>query len=233
MLNLFKHLNSLFYSLFPDVCIHCKHLLFEGENIVCFKCQLKIINYSFSWVSPQDNSITEKFKFRLPIQKGVSFFIYESNSVVRSLIHELKYKNNEYIGKWIIDHYEYLWDDKFFSDIDLIIPVPLHYKRKLERGYNQVDLFCIYISNKTGVKYEEKAIKKVKNTTSQTTKSREERLNSMNEVFKVIEPSKIKDKHLLLVDDVLTTGATLEALGNTAIECGASKISILTVAYKA
>ncbi|WP_044206185.1 ComF family protein [Flammeovirga sp. OC4] len=232
MHNITKLFDLIFYGLFPKTCVHCDSLLKEGEEILCFKCQFTIISYPFSWGISDENYITNKLHFRMPLKKAASFFVFENTSAVQSLIHNLKYKGNQNIGKWITDFY--LDHDKqpFFEDLDVMIPVPLHSKRYKERGYNQVDVLCNSIANVTKIKYDTSAVRRVKYTTSQTKKTREQRLKSMEEVFAIPTQESIIDKNILIVDDVLTTGATLESLGNTLLENGAKSISILTIAVK-
>ncbi|MBD0403368.1 ComF family protein [Flammeovirga sp. EKP202] len=232
MHNITKLFDFIFYGLFPKTCVHCDSLLKEGEETLCFKCQFTIISYPFSWGISDKNYITNKFQFRMPLKKAASFFVFENTSAVQSLIHDLKYKGNQNIGKWITDFY--LDHDKktFFEDLDLMIPVPLHPKRYKERGYNQVDVLCQSISGITCVEYGKDAVKRMKYTTSQTKKTREQRLKSMEEVFAIPDKKMILDKNILIVDDVLTTGATVESLGNTLMKNGAKSISILSIAVK-
>ncbi|KXX67900.1 ComF family protein [Flammeovirga sp. SJP92] len=232
MHNITKLFDLIFYSLFPKTCVHCDSLLKEGEEILCFKCHFEIISYPFSWDLSEDNYITNKFQFRLPLKQAASFFVFENSSVVQSLIHNLKYKGNQRIGKWIADFYLDHKKKTFFEDIDVIVPVPLHTKRNKERGYNQVDVLCESIATITNIPYNKKAVKRVKYTTSQTKKSREQRLKSMEDVFTIPLPEVVSGKNILIVDDVLTTGATVESLGRTLVKSGAKTISILSIAVK-
>ncbi|NME69382.1 ComF family protein [Flammeovirga aprica] len=232
MHNITKLFDLIFYSLFPKTCAHCDTLLKKGEDTLCFKCHFEIVSYPYSWDHSEENYIINKFEFRLPLKKAASFFVFESPSVVQSLVHSLKYDGNQKVGKWIVDFY---MDDKkkvFFEGLDIMVPVPLHPKRNKERGYNQVDVLCESIEGCTNIIYQKNAVQRVKYTTSQTKKTREQRLKSMKGVFNIPDPAVINDKNILIVDDVLTTGATIESLGNTLTESGAKSISILSIAVK-
>lgn len=232
MYNFLKLFDIIFYSLFPKTCAHCDSMLKEGEDILCFRCHFGIVSYPYSWNEADKNYITDKFQFRLPLKKAASFFVFENDSVVQSLVHNLKYKGKENVGKWIVDFYLDHQKKEFFEDLDLMVAVPLHPKRKKERGYNQVDVLCKSISEATSISYKKNIVERSKYTTSQTKKTREERLKSMESVFSISNQEEVRNKNILIVDDVLTTGATIESLGKTLMEAGASSISILSIAVK-
>ncbi|MBB3700668.1 hypothetical protein KMW28_00435 [Flammeovirga yaeyamensis] len=222
---------NLFYAVFPKQCLHCNEVLAYGEEYLCFNCYCKIPIHLGSWNHPEENIITNQLiSFIDSLKYAVSFFYYESDGIPKSLIHSLKYKNQSKIGEWVVNHFHYLLSKELFDEIDCIVPVPLHPKKKRERGYNQVSTLCDALSNKKQIKVDEQIIQRVVYTKSQTKNTQQGRMENMKEVFKVYQSENIKNKNILIVDDVLTTGATLIAVAEEIEKYQPTSISILTLA---
>ena len=225
-----KILNDFFRIFYPELCVNCENQLINNETILCTFCRhdlpfTNITNY-------QENKVTQVFYGRTEVEKAFSLLLFRKKGITKKLIHELKYKGNEdigvFFGNWIGD---ILKKNKEFIDIDCIIPVPLHVKKLKQRGYNQVTKFGEQLSLHMQKPLLEHELVRVSSTKTQTYKSRFERFKNTNTKFEVKNPSIFKNKHVLLIDDVITTGATLEACIEEIKKENKVKVSILTMAY--
>ncbi len=213
---------------FPNYCLGCANALFKGEEILCTHCirDLPKTNYSFY----DDNPVKSRLMGRLPLQSATAFLKFRKSGIAQKLLHELKYNNHpevgiklgKLLGKEIISTGTH--------GIDLIIPVPLHPARHRKRGYNQSAKFAEGISSVMGVPWAESISIRRENTATQTKMNRSERWENVKNVFGVSNHEALKNKRVLLVDDVITTGATLEACGHHLIESGCSELSIACIA---
>lgn len=223
-------LKDLFHLFYPKICVICDEKLIENEIIVCTICRhdLPLTNFK----SYTNNKITQTFYGRIALEKGFSLLFFRKKSSTQKLIHDLKYKGNQEIGElfgnWLG---EILEENKEFNSVDFIIPVPLHPKKKRVRGYNQVSKFGEKLSFHLKIPFIENELIRITSTKTQTFKTRLERFNNIETKFLLKNPSKFMGKHLLLIDDVITTGATLEACAKEFLNLKNCKISILTMAY--
>ncbi|NER17086.1 ComF family protein [Spongiivirga citrea] len=150
---------------------------------------------------------------------------------MQQIIHQLKYKGQQQVGTFFGNWYgTILREDGVFKDVDVIIPVPLHKKRLKQRGYNQVTTFSRALGEKLDIVFDETSFKRTKNTSRQVFRSRGDRWQRLQNAFAVIDEKNLKGKHILLVDDVITTGATLEACANILLKIPGTTISIVTLA---
>ena len=220
------HLANLFY---PKSCICCEESLLDQEQHLCLTCR-----FDLSFVDNgtyQTNLVTRVFDGRVPIAKGASFLHYHEIGKTKQLIHELKYKNNQNIGSFLA-----LWFGKElaasgeFKEVDCIIPVPLHEKKLKKRGYNQLTKFGHVLSDLLKTRYEPSVLKRLSFTTTQTRKKRLDRFQNTSSRFVVAQPELLNNQHILLIDDVITTGATLEACCKELLKAENVKISIVTLA---
>ncbi|WP_317168364.1 MULTISPECIES: ComF family protein [unclassified Polaribacter] len=179
-----------------------------------------------------ENKITKTFYGRIIIEKANSLLFYRKTGITKKLIHELKYKGNEevgvFFGNWLG---EILIENNEFLDVDVIIPVPLHPKKRRERGYNQVSKFGETLSHHLEKPFVENILLRTSTSKTQTFKARFERFNNNDTKFQLSNLTALKNKHILLIDDVITTGATLEACAKELQKIEGVKISILTMAY--
>jgi len=227
MAHWFKDLISLIY---PNLCSCCDKILNDYEDCICLLCKHQLPKTQFH--SYLNNPVNKLFWGRIPIASGTSCFHYQKGGKVQKLIHQLKYKGNKKIGLELGGvHGKELGSSSYFQDIDLILPVPLHPKREKLRGYNQSLFFAKGIAQKMGKPCLEDLLKRNCNTHTQTKKSRYDRWENMNGVFSIGPLQKLIGKHFLLVDDVVTTGATLEACAEAVLKIPDTKVSVSAIAY--
>mgnify|MGYP002639336262 CR=1 FL=1 len=225
-----NYLKDVLHLFVPKLCITCTTKLLQNEKLICTLCRhdLPIICYN----DYKDNKIKRAFDGRIPIEMATSFLFYRKNGKTKELIHSLKYKNNQKIGTFIGDWFgNELKTSNEFDDIDCIIPVPLHSKKLKQRGYNQLTTFGISLAKHINAQYTPNVLIKTATSKTQTFKQRFERFNNNDTKFRLTDTSTLKGKHVLLIDDVITTGATLEACSNELLKTDNIKISIVTMAY--
>jgi ComF family protein len=226
-MNFLKDIFTIFY---PDICLCCKDQLTTNEQLVCLECRhdLPVTNFTF-----EANNIVEKiFYGRANVEEVTSLFYFLKKGKVQELIHQLKYKNQQKVGAFIGDWLgEILLNSKRFKTIDCIIPVPLHKKKQQLRGYNQVSTFGQSLSQKLNIPFYQDILLKTSATKTQTKKLRLDRWKNSEHKFVVNTKNVIENKHILLIDDIITTGATLEACINAFKPYKNIKISIATMAY--
>jgi len=223
-------LKDIFQIFFPDFCLNCNLQLLLNEFIICSICRhdlpvIKLNNYT-------KNEITAVFYGRIQIEKATSFLYYRKEGIAKKLIHHLKYKKNENIGSFIANWYgSLLKQSNHFNTIDYIVPVPLHASKLKERGYNQLTVFGEKLSEILNTKYEPTILEKISATKTQTYKKRFDRFSNTDIKFNINNTSFFSNKHVLLIDDVITTGATLEACCIELQKTKNIKISIVTMAF--
>lgn len=223
-------LKNLIKLLFPKLCYGCNALLLQNENIICATCRhnLPLTNHHFI----TNNYASKKFYGIVPVEFCVSMLYFHKNGIVQNLIHNLKYRNHQEIGTFLGNLYvNDLRNLIIEQEISEIIPVPLHKKRLQERGYNQVTSFCEALSNNFQIKYNEELLFRKIYSKTQTKKNKDARTAISDSLFDVRFSEADYGKHFLLVDDVITSGATLEACAKALLKIPNAKISIITIAY--
>lgn len=216
--------------LFPRLCYACGEHLLRNENLICTGCYVSIPRTNFH--TDSKNPVAQLFWGRCLIEKAAAFSFYNRGSRISKLIHNLKYRGIEEIGYLLGRMYaQSLKSSGFTSDIDLIIPVPLHPSRKRVRGFNQSDLIARGIADVTGLSVSADSLSRIKGSTTQTKRSRYERWTNVDGIFHVTEPEVINGKHILLVDDVITTGSTIESCANELLKVKGVRVSVVAVAY--
>lgn len=224
-----KYIDALFNLLFPRSCIICKNSLVQPEEFICTACNTRLPRTNLHLVP--DNEIEKRFWGKAEIQRASSYFYYTKGSDFRKILYQLKYRNCKEIGEVMGRYFgRELLSSDFFDNIDIIIPVPLHPKREKSRGYNQSEWIAKGISNATGIPLNTTLLIRTSNNKTQTRKTVFDRWTNVQDIFKVTHPKALEHKHILLVDDVLTTGATLQSCVNTLSIYKDIKVSILTLA---
>ncbi|MDN3587256.1 ComF family protein [Pedobacter aquatilis] len=216
--------------LFPNLCNACGISLFQNEHLICTHClyDLPFTDYHIY----EENRVAKQLWGRLPLHGAMAMLYFRKGAKVQNLIHNLKYNHKTEVGNLLGNMLgDRLNKSPIYENIDLIIPVPLHKKKLRIRGYNQSTFIAEGISEKMNVPLDENTLVRITSTESQTKKSRYSRYENMKDVFGITNPDVIKGKHILLIDDVITTGATLEACANALLENGAEKVSIAALAF--
>lgn len=201
----------------------------KGEEVVCTMCNSRMPRTNYH-LQP-NNEIEQRFWGKAEIERATSYFFYNKGSDYRHILFKLKYNGYKELGE-VMGRYmanELLASD-FFKGVDVVIPVPLHSKRKKVRGYNQSEWIALGISRATGIPMDLNTLVRSVSNNTQTRKSVFDRWENVKDVFQVTSPEKIQGKHILLVDDVLTTGATLVSCATKLLESSDVKISIITLA---
>ena len=225
MRNIFRDFLNLF---FPDVCVVCRERLSDGEQHICTDCLLLLPKTNFH-LQP-DNRLEQFFAGRISFQHIVAYAYFVKGGSIQHIIHELKYNHNPLIGSFIGELCgENIKDSDFISTIDLLVPVPLHPKRQKERGYNQSFEICKGISAIAGIPIDNETLIRKINNPSQTKNARFDRWKNVEDIFSVINRNTFENKHILLVDDVITTGSTLESCAKEILRSEGSKVSIYAV----
>ncbi|MBN1111717.1 MAG: ComF family protein [Bacteroidales bacterium] len=215
--------------MFPQFCEGCGEPLFEHNKLLCTYCEQDIpLAY---YTDFKDNPLEEKFWGRTIIENATSLYLFEKSSAVQKMAHNLKYNGKTYIGLELgLRLGLEIKNSSRFNDVDIIMPVPIHWKRFIKRGYNQSYFIAKGLAQQLNKPIDTKSFVRAKKTKTQTKKNRVERWQNVNTVFSVIDPESIRNKHILLVDDIVTTGSTLEACVNTLLKAGNIKVSIAAIA---
>lgn len=221
-------IKDIFSFIFPQSCIMCRNRLTSKEDYICTSC---LIHLPFTNYHLVENNPLEKYFWGLfPIERAASLF-YHDGEKTRSIIYHIKYYHHPEVGKTLAAQYaKELKEYQFFKYIDAIVPIPLHWKRKLKRNYNQSYYIAQGISQSTGIPIFNDVVKRVINNVSQTQVKKHERKENVKNIFKTFHPEKIKGKHILLVDDVTTTGSTITSCAQELAKIQGVKISVLTLA---
>lgn len=215
---------------FPSVCGGCKSALLAGEDMVCTNCRLNFPLTHFHR-TPADNPMFDKFKGRLPIVHASAFMHFSDEGIVQSLAHEVKYKGFRELGIQLGRWYAYqLATTDISSQFDCLIPVPLHRERQKRRGYNQAACFAQGISEVLNIPLREDLVIRSKATQSQVRMEREQRVANTADAFHLLSAAQTDYRRVLIVDDVVTTGATIEACAAPLIKGGCQAIGVLALA---
>lgn len=225
----FPLLNYLTELLFPRLCVVCGDRLIDQEHFICLRCLHHIPRTNFH-LEP-DNPVARLFYGRVNIQYATAFFYFNKGSRYQTLLHSLKYKGMKELGEEMGKHLGIdLMQSPGFSSVDIICPVPLHPSKEKKRGYNQSWWIASGIAKQMNKELSANNLRRITATESQTRKSRFERFQNVEGIFELTNPTAFNDKHILLVDDVVTTGATIEACAEAILSVSGARVSIVTLA---
>lgn len=223
-------IRTLLNLLFPKSCSGCKRTLLESEHLVCTHCRhdMPFTQHHLD----ENNETIKKFQGRLPVEHASSVVYFHKEGIVQELIHNLKYRGKEEIGSLIGQWYaQDIKDVEALKTVTEVVPVPLHKKRLRQRGYNQVALFGKALADGLGKDFNSNILLRTTHSKTQTKKDLAARAEIISEAFDINPTDADAGKHFLLVDDVITTGATLEACGKALLKIPGAKVSIVTIAY--
>ena len=223
-----KWISDLIDLIFPRHCNVCGDILSPTERDICLNCL-----YSLPKIEQHHLDEIEKiFWGKIEIERATSYIYYRKESPYNNMLHAIKYRNRPEVGERLATMAaKDILDSGFFDGIDAIVPLPLSKKKKRKRGYNQCDYIAKGLSKATGIPVIKDCVKRVKSNETQTRKSREERWKNVEGIFALQNPEQFEGKHLLLIDDILTTGATLSNCAAAIQNACNCKISIFTLAY--
>jgi len=207
------YIEDFFNLILPNSCISCNKLLEKEERYICNKCflQLKLTDYHLD----KCNELYVKLFKKTDIKMAFSYLFYVKDNPIQELIHSMKYKNRYKIAIYLGELYgKILKIDLNYIHFDLIIPIPLHNNRKKTRGYNQAEYICEGLNKYLNSTIDTKSIIRKKNTNSLTLKDSEDREKEIKNAFEILKPENLKDKNILLVDDIITTGSTISECAN-------------------
>lgn len=225
MLTLF---DDLIHTLFPSYCLGCRRAV-PSKTTLCLHC-LSELPYTNYHVCPNNPLVKLLHELTLVVS-ATSFVFFEQQGLVQHLIHQLKYGDKEQIGcffgkllgKKLLDH--------SFSTCDLIVPIPLHRRKERKRGYNQVTAFGQQLANQLHIQYLDRNLVRCKVTKPLVKLSKLQRVRQIKDAFTVVDPSCLIGKHILLIDDVVTTGATLSEAANCLLHIEGVQVSVATIAF--
>jgi len=223
-------LSPFIHFFYPHTCIGCGSDIIEKENFLCLECINELPHTNFALHS--NNPLENFFWGRMPVTSGMSEFYFSKASAIQNCIHEFKYKGNIKLGLYLGRMMgKSILNSNRFSNIDLLIPLPLFTRKEFKRGFNQSSILCNGINEITNIPVMVNNVIRIKATETQTKKGRIERWENVEKSFSVADAEKLKGKHVLLVDDVITTGATIEACGSQILKVEDAKLSIASLAF--
>jgi len=222
-------LSQLLNFFYPNSCISCGRVLYSGENFFCLHCY-----YSFPETRYHEfkkSPLSLLFLGRVSVENIGTFLFYKKGNIVQRVLHHLKYKGMKELGEFLGAIYgAQLIKEKKWQNVDVILPVPLHRKKEKKRGYNQSEWIAKGLSCSMKVPYNKELLIRSEFTETQTKKNRFHRWQNVKEVFQLTNREALKNKHVLICDDVLTTGATLEAAIQQLVSVQNIKISVVALA---
>ena len=221
--------NDVINFLFPRLCVVCGERLGTKEKFLCVNC-LRKLPYTNSHLFPE-NPIEKLYWYHIPIERAASYFFYRSYEATK-ILEKLKYKSTPTIGRYFARMMAEEYDKVgFFDGVDMMVPLPLAWQKEMKRGYNQCDYIAEGIRDVTGISIERNAVKRVVNNPTQTHLKHEERAKNVEDIFRLVKPERFRGKHVLIVDDVITTGSTTLSLAREINKAGDVKFSIVSLGY--
>ena len=227
-----KFFSDFLSLLYPEICPICGNALLMGEKILCTVCFFKLpkTNYHLEVHNP----VQELFSGRVNVMHAATFLKFSKGGMVQKLIHEFKYKNKKKIGFFLGEAYaNELLNTNWIGSVDYLIPIPLHPLKLKKRGFNQSEEFANGISNVLNIPVRCDLLSRIKFSETQTKKSKYKRWENVKDIFEAPNSAALTNKHILLVDDVITTGATIEAASQHLLQIENVSLSIAALAYAA
>jgi ComF family protein len=220
---------SFIKLIFPDLCVVCGGRLIDHNKFLCLSCLENLPKTGYHL--RRENRAKCCFEGKIPIERASSYLYYSKGGITQSIVREIKYHKNLKLGKWIGEVIaKEIAPSGFFDGIDIMLPVPLHRSKERKRGYNQSTVIAQGIQSVTAIPIDTGSIIRTKANPTQTTKTFFERWQNTHGIFELVDAERLKNRHILLIDDVLTSGSTLEAVARAAIMAEGTKISVLTIA---
>lgn len=221
--------NDIVNLLFPRQCAMCGERLSTQEEFLCVNC-LRKLPYTNSHLLPE-NPIEKLYWYHIPIERVASYLYYSSEKTKR-IFYDMKYYSSPMIGVYMGRMMARdMMAAGVFDGVEVIVPVPLAWRKRLSRGYNQCDYLSRGIREVTGLPIERKAVKRTVNNPTQTRLTHEERRENVKDIFTLVHPERLRGKHILIVDDVITTGETSLSFAREIMKAGDVKFSVVSLGY--
>jgi ComF family protein len=221
-------LNDFVNLFYPSLCISCTNTLLKNEAFLCTRCLYFLPRTNFQY--ELDNPVARIFWGRVRVDYATAYFYFNKGSRYQKILHQLKYKGKKEIGQAMGNLFGLELKNSPFNQADLIIPVPLHRSKQRKRGYNQAEWIAMGLSEAMNIRLDAQSVIRVTASSTQTRKSRYDRFTNVQGIFAVKSPQNLENRHILLVDDVVTTGATLEALATQVLQVPNTRVSIAALA---
>jgi ComF family protein len=227
-MNIKSLFQNLIHLIYPSLCVGCSEALVADEQFFCSRC-LSDLPKTNDFLS-EDTQLRKSLPDYFPVQKAASYLYFNDKGLGKRVVVDLKYHGNMALGRWIgTCMANDFCASGFFNGIDYLVPVPLHRWRRWKRGFNQSEVLAGAISAVTGIPVDTHVLYRARNNKSQTKKNVAERRKNVQDLFRVRDIAVFKNKHVLLIDDVLTTGATLKACTQALSLCENVRTSVLTL----
>lgn len=227
VLQYFQGFVSLFY---PKTCVSCGNVLLFSEKLMCTHCHYNLPQTHF--LEQDETAMDDIFKGRVRVEKAFALYYFQKAGGVQKMIHLLKYRNRPDIGVFLgnlLGHQ--LLNSELLSKLDVIVPVPLHPKKMKQRGYNQSEMIANGVAEIVDIEVNTSSVVREEYTSTQTKKNRISRWQNVKSGFKVVNPELIENKHVLVVDDIITTGATIEACVHNILQVSNVVVSVACIGY--
>ena len=225
-------INDFMSLIYPRHCEACGNNLFKHEVYICNFCKLNLPKSNYH--KNVKNELSQTFIGRVPLENSLCYYLFEKSGKVQKLLHAIKYQNQKELALFIGELYgQDLIKEKTLDEIDVIIPVPLHQKKIKLRGFNQSEWFAKGLAQTLNKPLDIVSLERAEETSTQTKKKKYERWENVEGIFKLKDDKALINKHVLLVDDVITTGATIEAAWMALKEIEGIKISVISIAFAA
>jgi len=222
-------LENALHLFYPHLCDGCGNDQIAKNQLLCYRCLKRLPTTNF--IDFPDNSVERLFRGRLSIAIGHSEYFFSKGKLIQHLLHQLKYKSNKGIGFYLGEMMgQTILQSNRFSNPDIIIPMPISKEKEIKRGYNQANIIAMGLSNILKIPVSSSFISKTHNTESQTNKNRSERWKNVEGSFVINQMEELINKSILLIDDVITTGATIEACGNMILKIPGTQLSVASLA---
>jgi len=228
MAEISKYLSDFSHLAFPFNCLGCDNTLDENEQSICDHCKESLPQTRY-WEYP-DNHVAKLFWGKIPLTFASSYLFFIKDGLVQQLMHQLKYNGKKEVGAILGQLFGRVLKDGHFTDVDVVVPVPLHADKLKKRGFNQCDFIAAALARELDKSYNNRVVQRLRANETQTKKGRYERWINVKELFRVTEPQFVIGKHVLLIDDVVTTGSTLEACADAILQVPDTKVSVATLA---
>jgi ComF family protein len=223
-------LKDLYSLLFPELCSGCGNSLMNNERAICSLCEYRLPKTNYHLQA--GNALEKMFYGRVHIVSASAIYLFNKGGLIQNIIHNIKYKGQKNVGYIIgLSYGKILIENAALADLDIILPVPLHSTRMRKRGYNQSEYFAKGLAKSMNVKMVNDILLRDTTASSQTNKSRFERWKNVEDAFLLKQANTLEGKHVLLVDDVVTTGSTIEGCANKLQEVKDVKVSVVAIAH--